>query len=117
MLARLRDRQASGDPFVLPGLASTSTELATAKDFMGKGPYRVRRDGLLLLYEFCTAQAKNVTELNPDEAEWILAPNREFTVLSVSEVARANSSATYYHVLLHDVSFGGSLGAEVCPQD
>lgn len=92
----------SGDVFAMPGLASTAVVKEHAVKFMGKGPYRHRPNrGVDVLYEYLTVQAKDVRDVNPDESEWILPPNRKFKVLNVTEVAR-NAASSYLHVKLVD---------------
>jgi len=99
MLEKLQDLNKAGDTFIFPGLASTAVDEEHAKSYMGKGPYR-QSDGLDMLYEFQTKQAKDVTHINPDESEWILPPNRKFHVLSITKEKRYSSD--YYHVKLKD---------------
>jgi hypothetical protein len=95
----------SGNKFIFPGLASTTIKEDWAISFMGKGPcrrdYRSGRSCVNFVYEFMTRQAKDVTYINPGEYEWILPPNREFRVVSITQVNR-KSHSDYYKVQLQD---------------
>lgn len=91
--------------FVLPGLASTTVREDWAIPFMDRGPCqpspRRGRSCASILYEITTRQAKDVTFINPAEDEWILPPNREFQVRSITKITRQYQS-DYYKVQLVD---------------
>jgi hypothetical protein len=106
MIAALRKAQKSGNDFTFPGLASLTLTRAHAKSFMNRGPYggywgtpSGGKQGDLVLYEFVTRQAKDITAINPGEAEWLLPPNRVFQVVSVSQ----KLENYYYEVKLQDM--------------
>jgi hypothetical protein len=105
MIAALRYAHENGHDFMFPGLASLTLTKAHAKSFMPRGPYggywgrpSGGDQGDLVLYEFLTRQAKDITAINPGEAEWLLPPNRVFQVVSVSQ----KIDNYYYEVKLQD---------------
>jgi hypothetical protein len=108
MIKTLTQAQASGKPFMFPGLASLTLTKSHAQSFMHRGPYggyqgnRPNR-GDQVLYEFTTKQAKDITSINPREAEWLLPPNQQFYVVSVTRV-EGKYGYHHYEVKLRDAA-------------